>query len=104
MELEHANIVLSNPVKAELRPIEARCLLNKEATYLCIPKHIAAQLQIDILETREIALADGGGRSVPYAGPIKVTFDNRSCFAGTLVVGNEVVLGVIPLEDLGLMH
>src|ERR1700733_3111605 len=101
MGLVYANIVLSNPVIAELKPIEARCLVDTGSTYLCIPQHIATQLQIKTLETREAA--DGTSHSVPYGGPVKVSFDNRSCFVGTLIMGDEVLLGAVPMEDMDLV-
>ena len=103
MGLVYANIILSNPVKAELKPIETKCLVDKGSTYLCIPQHIATQLQIQTLETREATLADGSSHSVPYAGPVKVSFENRSCFVGTLILGNEVLLGAVPIEDMDLV-
>ena len=58
MGLVYANIILSNPVLAELKPIETRCLVDTGSTYLCIPQHIATQLQIKTLETREATLAE----------------------------------------------
>ncbi len=103
MGLVYANIVLSNPVIAELKPIEARCLVDTGSTYLCIPQHIATQLQIKTLETREATLADGTSHSVPYGGPVKISFDNRSCFVGTLIMGDEVLLGAVPMEDMDLV-
>ena len=37
---------------------------------------------------------------VPYAGPIEILFENRNCFVGALVLGDEVLLGVVPMEDM----
>ena len=53
------------------------------------------------LEVR--ALADGHRRTVPYMGPIEVRFANRRCFTGAMVLGNEVLLGAIPMEDMDLV-
>jgi clan AA aspartic protease len=99
----YANIILSNPVKAELKPITAKCLVDTGSTYLCIPQHIATQLQIQVLETREATLADGSSHSVPYGGPLKVSFEDRNCFVGTLIIGDEVLLGAVPMEDMDLV-
>ena len=41
--------------------------------------------------------------SVPYAGPIKVEFLNRFCYVGALVLGDEVLLGAVPMEDMDLV-
>ncbi len=68
--------------------------------HFSIPKHIAAQLQLKTLEEREVTIADGSVKSVPYVGPIKITFKNRSCFTGALVFGDTVVLGTIPMEEM----
>jgi hypothetical protein len=48
-------------------------------------------------------LADGGKKLVPYVGPISIRFKNRVGFAGALVMGDQVLLGVIPLEDMDLV-
>ena len=59
--------------------------------------------QLRELERREVVLADGHRRSVPYVGPVEVRFGNRRCFTGAMVLGNEVLLGAIPMEDMDLV-
>lgn len=99
----YSNINLSNPVKPKLKSLDVRCLADSGSTYLVIPQHIAAQLQLRIIETREATTADGGSHTVPYAGPVQVTFENRNCFAGALIMGDEVLLGAVPMEDMDLV-
>ena len=36
-------------------------------------------------------------------GPIEVRFRNRRCLTGAMVLGNEVLLGAIPMEDMDLV-
>jgi hypothetical protein len=36
-------------------------------------------------------------------GPVEVRFRNRRCFTGAMVLGNEVLLGAIPMEDMDLV-
>ena len=48
----------------------------------CIPEHIVIQLQLRELEQREVILADGHRR---------------------MVLGNEVLLGAIPMDDMDLV-
>jgi len=36
-------------------------------------------------------------------GPVEVRFANRRCFAGAMVIGDEVLLGSIPMEDMDLV-
>jgi hypothetical protein len=40
---------------------------------------------------------------VPYVGPVEVRFGNRRCFTGAMVLGNEVLLGAIPMQDMDLV-
>ncbi len=103
MGLVFSNIELSNPVQPELKRLQVKCLVDTGSTYLCIPSHIAAQLNLKPLETREATLANGTSESVPYVGPIRITFENRNCFVGALVLGDEVLLGAVPMEDMDLI-
>ena len=53
--------------------------------------------------SKEVTLADGSKRMVPYAGPIQISFKNRAAFVGAIVMGDEVLLGAIPMEDMDLV-
>jgi clan AA aspartic protease len=103
MDLVYSNITLSNPSKPELSPISVKCLVDSGSTYLVVPQHIATQLQLGVLETREATTADGSSHTVPYAGPVKVGFENRNCFVGTLIMGDKVLLGAVPMEGMDLV-
>ena len=103
MGLVYSSITLSNPVKPELSPITIKCLADTGSTYLVLPEHIATQLQLSALETREATTADGSSHTVPYAGPVRITFENRNCFVGALIMGDEVLLGAVPMEDMDLV-
>ncbi len=103
MGLVFANITLSNPVIPEQQPVETNCLVDSGATYLCIPPHIALQLGLSELQKREVTLADGSVKLVPYAGPIKIEFQDRICFVGAMVLGDQCLLGAIPMEDMDLV-
>jgi clan AA aspartic protease len=99
----NANVVLSNPWLPELDPLQVDVLADTGATHLCIPEHVQIQLRLEVLEWREIALADGSVRAVPYVGPVQIRFRNRSGFTGALVMGDQVLFGVIPMEDMDLV-
>ena len=96
-------IELSNPREQELTPVRVSALADTGALILCIPEHIALQLNLAAESLREVSVADGRSMKVPYVGPIKVTFKNRFCFVGALVLGNEVLLGAVPMEDMDLV-
>jgi clan AA aspartic protease len=98
-----AEIDLSNPKKPDLSPIHVRALADTGALMLCIPQHVALQLELETESEREVTVADGRKQTVPYAGPLRVAFDGRICFVGALVMGDEVLLGAVPMEDLDLV-
>ena len=98
-----ADIELSNPRKPDLTAIRAKALADTGALMLCIPEHLALQLGLEKESEREVSVADGRRRTVPYVGPIKVAFGGRFCYVGALVLGDEVLLGAVPMEDMDLV-
>ncbi len=98
-----AEIELSNPRQPDLTPVQARALVDTGALMLCIPQHVALQLNLTTESMREVSVADRRDINVPYVGPIKVTFGKRFCYVGALVIGDEVLLGAVPMEDMDLV-
>ena len=86
-----------------MEAVEIDALANTGAVHMCIPQHIKIQLQLEEQDTKEVTLADGNHKVVPYVGPIELRFSNRVGFAGALVMGDEALLGVIPMEDMDLV-
>lgn len=103
MGLIYADLTLSNPTRPDLRPISVRAMADTGALTLCIPEHVANQLDLTSVEEREVTLADGRVYKIPYAGPLQIQFENRSCFSGALVLGDEPLLGAIQMEDMDLV-
>ena len=103
MGLVHADVTLKNPRHPELQPVSARALADTGALHLCIPEHIAIQLRLEQLYDREVTIADGSKRLCPYVGPVELRFGSRACFTGALVLGDEVLLGAVPMEDMDLV-
>ena len=103
MGLIRTKILLSNPSHSELSAIEVDALVDTGAVTMCVPSHIAVQLQIKEIEQREVTVADGRRTLVPYAGPLQVVFQNRNSFGGALVMEGEVILGAIAMEDMDLV-
>ena len=83
--------------------MKINALVDTGAITLCIPEHIVLQLKLEALEQREVTTADGKKRLVPYVGPVQIRFENRNCFTGALVLGDSVLLGAGPLEDMDLV-
>ena len=103
MGIAHTSLVLSNPLRPELASLAVEALADTDAMYLCIPEHVALRLGLIEQEQREVTLADGSRRMVSYVGPVEVRFGNRRCFVGAMVLGEETLLGAIPMEDMDLV-
>ena len=103
MGLIYAEIEIGNPRESNLETITVKSLVDTGALMLCIPEHIQIQLNLEEVEKREITTADGKKHLVSYVGPVQLKFQNRSCFVGALVLGNEVLLGAVPMEDMDLV-
>ena len=103
MGLVNANIQLRNVRIPALESIEVEALADSGAVHLCIPEHVRLQLKLDSLDSKEVTLADGSKRLVPYVGPLEIRFKNRIGFVGALVMGDQVLLGAIPMEDMDLI-
>ena len=98
-----ADIELANPRRPDLTAVRVRALADTGALLLCIPEHVAVQLSLDTESSREVSVADGRKTRVPYVGPLKVTFGKRFCYVGALVLGDEVLFGAVPMEDMDLV-
>jgi len=83
--------------------MDVDALVDTGAITLCVPEHIAIQLAFETLEKRETTTADGKKVVCSYVGPVQVTFQKRNCFTGALVLGDSVLLGSIPVEDMDLI-
>ena len=52
---------------------------------------------------KEVTPADGRRATYPYVGPIRIRFENRGCYVGAIVMGDQALLGAIPMEDMDLV-
>lgn len=103
MGLVNADVTLRNPKKPDLSPVEVSALADTGPLHLCIPEHVRIQLELEEIGQKEATLADDSRRLLPYVGPIEIRFGNRVGFVGALVLGNQVLLGAIPMEDMDLV-
>src|SRR5438067_7875052 len=103
MGLTNDKLLLKNPRRPELQPLEVDALADSGSVHLCIPVHVQIQLGLDEIEKREVTLANGAKQTAPYVGPIELRFKNRVGFTGAMVLGNQVLLGSIPMEDMDLV-
>ena len=103
MGLINANIELANPRDRNIEPLVVKCLVDTGSLHLCVPEHVAIQLELEELYKREVTTADGKKHLVPYMGPVSIKFRNRGCFTGALVFSDEVLLGAVPMEDMDIL-
>jgi len=103
MGIIRTSITISNPSDNALAPITVNAVVDTGATHLCIPEHVAIQLRLSEMYKREVTVADGRSTLCPYVGPVQLTFQTRGCFTGALVLGDEVLLGAVPMEDMDLI-
>ena len=103
MGLVHAKISLKNPRNSKIKSIEIEALVDSGALHLCIPRHVQLQLKLESKDEKEVTLADGSKKMVPYAGPVEIRFKGRVGFTGALVMGDQPLLGAIPMEDMDLV-
>jgi len=112
----YADITLENVFDATLakhgnippehvRRVEVRAMVDSGAMTLTINEDIAKQLGLDVQKRQEVVLADGSFRRCDYSGPVYIHFENRiaCCLALVLPGADEVLLGVIPLEEMDVI-
>jgi clan AA aspartic protease len=112
----YAKIRLANSVDAILakrgnlpnenvRKMEVTAMVDSGARTLTINEEIAKQLGLEVEKQLEVVLADGSYRKCDYVGPVNIYFENRfSCVHALVLPGaDEILLGVIPLEEMDVI-
>jgi clan AA aspartic protease len=103
MGLVFTAIELTNARDDSLMPVTVNALVDSGAVHMCIPEHVARQLDLPVQDRRGVTFADGREETVDYVGPMRVRFGNRQCLVGALVFGDQALLGAIPMEDMDLV-
>ena len=103
MGLTNAKMQVCNPRFPHLGAMEVDALADTGAVHVCIPAHVQTQLRLEAVDEKEVTLADGSRRLVPYVGPIELRYGNRVGFVGALVMGDQPLLGAIAMEDMDLV-
>src|SRR5574340_335378 len=103
MGIVYVDLRLSNPSEPGLEEITANAVVDTGAIDLVIPEHIAIQLKLGVLSPRGIRLADGRRRKVRYAGPVKLELQGRDGFTGAIIMGDRVLLGAVPMEQMDVV-
>lgn len=103
MGIVYSKITLRNPRLPDVAALEVDALADSGALFLCIPEHICVRLRLEQAGIQTVTIADGSTRDAPYVGPIEVRFKNRVGFTGAIVLGDQVLVGAIPMEELDLV-
>ena len=103
MGLIRTPLTLTNPRRPDLDAVEVDALVDSGALHLCIPEHVAIQLELEEFDRREVTVADGSRQNRSYIGPLAIACGKRRCLGGAMVLGEEVLLGAIPMEDMDLV-
>src|ERR1700722_5053205 len=96
-------LTLLNPRNPEVSAVTVEALADTGSVHMVIPDHVRIQLKLEEQDRKEVTLADGAKRLVPYVGPVELRFKNRVGFVGAIVMGDQILLGAIPMEDMDLV-
>ncbi|NDU89656.1 MAG: clan AA aspartic protease, partial [Ferrovum sp.] len=69
MGITYAELRLANDARDDLEELSACAVVDTGAMHLCIPEHIALQLQLKARSKREVQTADGKSHLVDYVSP-----------------------------------
>lgn len=98
----NSTILLRNACVRTLA-LQVEALADSASLYLCIPQRICERLRLEKADERVVMLADGSSRRVGYVGPVEIRFGNRAGFAGALVMGDQVLVGALPMQEMDLV-
>jgi clan AA aspartic protease len=89
----------------EIKRMKVSALVNTSVMMLCINENIQQQLQLSVMEKRKIQLTSGLIVEYDVVAPVELRFKNRRtvCQAIVLPGDAELLLGVIPLEDMNVL-
>jgi clan AA aspartic protease len=103
MGLTYATLKLTNLFNKQ--SVEIQALVDTGATFMCVTEEIAHQLGFDITEVGRQFVWTAGGRqiNVPKIAPVEITFENRSYVTEAVVLGDEPLMGALPMEAMDLV-
>ena|SRR5689334_16207740 len=112
----HADLTLINGIdvgfakkkvigEEEIKQINVRALVDTGSYMMAINENIQSILQLNVVDSRKAQLANGEMIDCDVVEGLVVRFQNRStmCRAMVLPGDAEVLLGMIPLEDMDVL-
>jgi clan AA aspartic protease len=91
--------------ESEIKRVTIRALVDNGAYDLIINQEVQERLNLPVLGTRLVRLADESVIEVDIVGPVEVRFETRATTVRALVLPDteDVLLGAIPLEGLDVI-
>jgi len=88
-----------------IRSLTVSAVVDTGATTLVISEDMRIMLGLDIVDSRTVTLAGGSKTSCNVAEPVQISWKNRTSLIRPWVMQDEdeVLLGVIPLEEMDLI-
>lgn len=88
--------------KKEIKQVTASALVDTGAGTLVMPEDVCKQLGLEIIGKKTATVAGGARVMCKKAGPVTIYCQGRDCTCNAWVMPGEknVILGVIPLEDM----
>jgi clan AA aspartic protease len=87
---------------SDVRRATVSALIDTGAVRCCIPLQLADQLGLQTSGRTVATYADGRNENVDVTEPLRVEIAGRSTVQYALVLGNEVLIGQLALEDTDL--
>ena len=103
MGLAYADLTLTNMFSR--KKLDVRALVDTGAVHMCVTQAQARQLGFDLDEcvTQLVRRTDGRQIAAPKIRPVEIAFGDRSYATEALVLGDEALMGVLPLEAMDLV-
>jgi clan AA aspartic protease len=99
----YADLKLTNPFTKE--SVCVRALVDTGASHLIVSAELARVLGFDVEElvVSNVTIADGRRIPVPRIEALRIDFEDRHCTLDVVVLGDQCLMGFIPLECMDLI-
>jgi clan AA aspartic protease len=89
----------------DVRKITVSALVDTGALMMAINENIQEYLQLPIVETRLLELANGKMLECPIGAPLTVRFKDHTAYCSAVILpgDSEPLLGAIPLEEMNVI-
>ncbi len=103
MGMVFTRLRLGHYERDDIEQIDVDALVDTGVLNLCIPRALVDQLKLKTMQMKKVRLADGSAHEVAQVGGVVVEMMGRSTTTTALVMGDQVLLGAIPMEDMDLV-